>query len=131
MKFIEFVVTCFTEHQNNVILINIEDISSFKKTVHDNIVELTLKSSEKHFVVGNYKTITNRYFYTLSKKHNNYEDDIIRPSIRVLHKNELLEPDSVFMDKEQMIAFIDALIDLCDSNQKQKLNQTIKSIESI
>ena len=130
MKFIEYVVSDFEDPNSfSIIMVNIEEIALFKKTSLDNIIELSLKSGEKHYVAGNYKTVTNRYFYTLSKKHNLYEDDIIRPSLRVLHKVELLESDVSFIDKHQLKGFILSLMDICDETHKNKLISILKKAD--
>lgn len=129
MKLIEFATHDFNEENNHsVILLNIEEIQSFKKTLDTHVTEVNLIGGQKNYLAGNYKTITNRYFYTLTKKHNLYEDDIIRPSIRVFHKNELLEPDISFLDSYQLKAFIAGLVDLCPEKQSENLKSIMDKI---
>lgn len=107
MKYIEYVARLNQEF--SVLLIDIEDISIFKQIPKEDMVTLITKNNQTFEIVGTYKTITNRYFYTISKKVNIIDDDIIRPSIRVFHKKELLEPDVSFLDEKQLNAFIKAL----------------------
>lgn len=127
MKLIEFATHDFSEENNHsVILINIDEIQSFKKTLDRKVTEMNLIGGQKIYLSGNYKTITNRYFYTLTKKHNLYEDDIIRPSIRVFHKNELLEADVSFFDNYQLNSFILGLIDLCDDTHADVLKSILE-----
>ncbi len=107
MRFIEFAVaTEINSFEPSILLIDCNDISSFNKTEHHNICKLNTKTNQTYLIYGTYKTITNRFFYALSKKHNIYEDDIIRPSIRVIHRPNSLETDVAFFDLEQLKAFI-------------------------
>jgi hypothetical protein len=108
MRIIEFVAA---KNENEfspcVILVDCADISGFEQIPDNkNICKLNIKNSSSYFVYGTYKTLTNRFFYALSKKHNFYEDDVIRPSIRVYHRPNLLEPDVVFFDFLQLKGFI-------------------------
>ncbi len=107
MKFIEFAITKDIKSFSPAILIlECSDISSIQQTENKDLCKITTKQSFEYYAFGNYKTLTNRLFYTLSKKHSFYEDDIIRPSIRVLHRNASLEPDAAFLDPIQLKAFI-------------------------
>lgn len=127
MKLIEFVIYDLDKKNENILLINIEDICSFEQTDNQNIVKLRTKTNNTFNLIGNYKTLTNRYFYTISKKTNLYEDDIIRPSIRIYHRNELIDCDSSFIDAKQMEAFIVAL-SATEEEKKALLNILFKQL---
>ncbi len=107
MKFIEFAITSdINSFSPAVLMLECSEICSIQKTEHKNLCKIVTKQGNEYYAFGLYKTLTNRLFYTLSKKHNLYEDDIIRPSIRVIHRNSSLEPDSAFLDPIQLKAFI-------------------------
>jgi len=111
MRIIEFVI----EKNKNffspyIILLDCADISSFKQSKkHKDRCKIITKQGLSYMAYGSYRTLTNRFFYAISKKCNFYEDDVIRPSIRVLHKPELLECDTSFFDFIQIKGFILAL----------------------
>ncbi len=107
MKFIEFAVTSdIKSFSPSILMVECSDISSIQKTENENICKIITKQGSEYYAFGLYKTLTNRFFYTLSKKHSFYEDDIIRPSLRVFHRNSNLEPDVAFLDPIQLKAFI-------------------------
>lgn len=108
MKIIEFVAEKNSKFFSPyVILIDCSDISCFEQIEKDdNRCKLITKNKISYILYGSYKTITNRYFYALSKKYNLYEDDIIRPSIKVFHRPNLLEIDTAFFDSIQLKGFI-------------------------
>ncbi len=107
MKFIEFAITSdINTFSPKILLLECSEICSVQKTENENLCKIVTKQGLEYYAVGLYKTLTNRLFYALSKKHNLYEDDIIRPSIRVIHRNSSLEPDSAFLDPIQLKAFI-------------------------
>jgi hypothetical protein len=117
MRIIEFAVEKTpSEFSPCVMLMDCADISGFEQISEDkNRCKLITKTGKEYNVYGTYKTITNRFFYSISKKHNFYEDDTIRPSIRVFHRPQLLEIDTAFFDKIQLKAFIYGLIPDFDS----------------
>ncbi len=128
MKLIEYAIATENSFSPTVILIDCGDISSFEqiKGVSTQCKIIT-KSNQSYIAYGTYKTVTNRFFYALSKKNNIYEDDIIRPSIRVFHRPNTLEPDVAFFDPLQLKAFIYGL----DPNfPLEKLPEYTKSILS-
>lgn len=108
MKLIEFAInTNENTFSPSILLIDCNDISSFSQIPNRNdICFLHTKQNQSYRVYGTFKTLTNRFFYTLSKKNNIYEDEVIRPSIRVFHRIQSLEPDVAFMDPLQLKAFI-------------------------
>ncbi len=107
MKFIEFAITSdINTFSPTILLLDCTEICSIQKTEKQDLCKIVTKQGMEYFALGLYKTLTNRLFYTLSKKHNLYEDDVIRPSIRVLHRNASLEPDSAFFDPIQLKGFI-------------------------
>lgn len=108
MKYIEFAINTNLQYfQPSILLIECENISSIQRIEKNNyFCKILTRQGLEYYAFGNYKTLTNRLFYTLSKKHSFYEDDIIRPSIRVYHRNLNLEPDAAFLDPIQLKAFI-------------------------
>lgn len=108
MRIIEFAVeTNETDFSPCVILLDCAEIVGFEQIpgVKDKCNLLT-KQGRTYKTYGTYRTLTNRFLYALNKKHNLHEDNTIRPSIRVFHRPELLEPDISFFDKTQLKAFI-------------------------
>lgn len=108
MRIIEFAIE--TEENNFspcVILLDCEEIVGFEqiKGIKDRC-KLITKQGRIYTAYGTYRTLTNRFLYALNKKHNFHEDTTIRPSIKVFHRPELLEPDVSFFDIIQLKAFI-------------------------
>lgn len=112
MRFIEYSIETFpNEFSPNVILLDCEDISTFVQLPGEiDRCKLITKQKNEYVVYGTYKTVTNRFFYAITKKHNFHEDDIMRPSIRVFYRPDLLEIDTSFFDKAQLKGFIYGLI---------------------
>lgn len=127
MRIIEFAIEKNpNEFSPCVILLDLNDISSFEQIQNESEkCKLLTKTNQEYTVYGTYKTVTNRFFYALSKKHNLYEDDTIRPSIRVFHRHQLLEVDVAFFDKLQLKAFIYGLVPDFDSKLLPEYTQEI------
>jgi len=112
MRFIEYAIEKNpNEFSPFVILVDCADISTFEQVpFKTNRCKLITKQKNEYIVYGTYKTVTNRFFYAITKKYNFYDDDIMRPSIRVFHRPNLLEVDVSFFDKIQLKAFIYGLV---------------------
>jgi hypothetical protein len=108
MRIIEFAIeTNEANFSPCVILLDCEEIVGFEQVsgVKDKCKMIT-KQGKTYTTYGTYRTLTNRFIYALNKKHNLHEDTTIRPSIKVFHRPELLEPDVSFFDNTQLKAFI-------------------------
>lgn len=118
MKFIEFAIELNKQiFEPGIILLDIEDISGFEQIRGEKSKCLLVKKNGEKFVsYGNYRTLTNRFFYALSKKHNIHEDEIMRPSIKVFHRLSNFECDSIHFDPLQVKAFIFAIDSEIDLN---------------
>lgn len=108
MRLIEFAIE--TESDNfspSIIMLDCSDIVGIEQlySLKDKC-KLITKQNRIYTVYGTYRTLTNRFLYALNKKFNFHEDHIIRPSVGVIHKTELLEIDVSFFDKIQLKAFI-------------------------
>ena len=111
LRLVEFVCEKIKdEFSPCVVLIDCDDVTCIEQLPKTtDRCKLITKQKNEYILYGTYKTLTNRLYYALSKKHNIYEDDTIRPSIRVFHRPNLLEIDSSFFDETQLKAFIFAL----------------------
>lgn len=91
-------------------LFDCNDISSIEQNKNDKkSCLLNLKNGRQHIIPGLYRNLTNRHIYCLEKKVDLYQDYLIRPSISFFHDVKNIEIDSVFFDKEQLLAFSKAL----------------------
>lgn len=115
MKLIEFVYYPLGTLVPRVILIDVSEIAGIHQD-ENNICWLSNKKGEQFHIVGNYRTLSNRWIYTLEKKFDFYYDDIIRPSVLVYHKPEKMGVDNSFFDEEQLKAFCIALRPELQSN---------------
>jgi hypothetical protein len=113
-KIIEFVVVSINETESGVIKIpfvsgiDVNDISRIIQ--HDkNHCNLITKDGTNYIICGTYRTLSNRWIYTLEKTSRLYDDEIIRPSIKIFHDPDSLGVDSVHFDSYQLLQFMDAL----------------------
>ncbi len=101
-----------------IIMLDCSEIVGFEQIFGSNEkCKLTTKQNKTYTVYGTYRTLTNRFLYAINKKHSLHEDHTIRPTISVIHKPELLEPDVSFFDKIQLKAFIFGLDPNFDINR--------------
>jgi len=108
LRIIEFAIEAeFNKFSPCIIMLDCSEIVGFEQIFGTNDkCKLITKQNKIYIVYGTYRTLTNRYLYALNKKHSLHEDHTIRPTIGVIHKPELLEPDVSFFDKVQLKAFI-------------------------
>ena len=108
VRLIEFAIE--TEENNfspSIIMLDCSDIVGIEQIYGlKDKCKLITKQNRTYNVYGTYRTLTNRFLYALNKRLNFHEDHIIRPSIGVIHKTELLEIDVSFFDITQLKAFI-------------------------
>ena len=70
-------------------LFDTQDISNIIQ-YNTNHCILIKKDSSQYIVCGTLRTLTNRWIYSLQKKINLFEDDIMRPSISIIHNPKSL-----------------------------------------
>lgn len=109
MRLIEYVFSLEDDMQTPYIgLFDARDISSIIQYDKKHC-KIILKDGRDYIACGNLRTLTNRWIYTLEKKHSLYHDDIIRPSVMIFHKPETMGVDSAYFDAFQLKQFILAL----------------------
>ena len=106
-RIIEFVVQPSKDHYV-LLSIDADEIVGFQQS-KENLAVLMLSNGKSYNTLGKHRNLVNRWIYCLEKSSISdiYHDDIIRPSIRFYNNNlDLIESDSVFLDPEQLKAFI-------------------------
>lgn len=95
-----------------ILTIDVNEILSIEQTENENLCLLTRRGGVTYYVAGNFRTINNRWLYTLESTISNFADDIKRPSIGFIHYANKMSSDVIYMDKFQFNAFKKALKNL-------------------
>lgn len=110
MRIIEYISFCFADNKQkkisvSPIMIDATDISSFQ---HVNTFTCILNTKTQHHftILGRYPQITNRWLYSLNKKHHFLEDKLLRPSQRITYDISNFAFDNIYMDEFQCLGFL-------------------------
>ena len=86
-------------------MIDANDISSFQH-INSFSCLLNTKNNQQFTILGKYSNITNRWLYSLNKKHHFIEDRLFRPSQYINYDISNFEYDTVYMDEFQCLGFL-------------------------
>lgn len=110
MRIVEFISFCFNNKTKKTIsvspiMIDATDISSFQYVNEFSCIMHT-KTHQQFTILGRYSQITNRWLYSLNKKHHFLEDKLFRPSQYLTYDITNFSFDNVYMDEFQCLAFL-------------------------
>jgi len=110
MRIIEYISFCYVNNSRKKIsiaplMIDAADISSFKH-VNQFTCTLDTKSQQQFMILGRYPQISNRWLYSVNKKHHFLEDKLFRPSQYVNYDILNFAFDNVYMDEFQCFGFL-------------------------
>jgi hypothetical protein len=109
LRLLEFV--CVYPEKTEHPLIGLYDAETICNiSSHDNNhCWISFKNNDKKLVCGTYRTLTNRWIYSLEKKNLSYQDDILRPSVMITHNPDTMSINSSYCDSYQLKQFILAI----------------------
>ncbi len=108
MRLIEF---CISEkinqyHALSIKIVDANDISGIEQTKSDHFCKIKEKNGTTYFALGQYRTLSNRWIYALSKNKNFFHDNIMKPTGYIYHDGAAIQIDKAHHDKYQMTGFI-------------------------